>query len=1042
MKNKTLWFIAALVLLIGCASGLFTVSQQAASLNRGWEIATNPDSQLPFATPHAGINVDLLQYDPDGQLQDELAAIASLGFRWVRQPFNWAEIEQNPGAYDWAAWDAIIDAVEAIPELELVAVLQTTPTWARPTDAAAVDTAPPSQLEIFGEFSGAFAARYGNSIDYYQIWDEPNLASGWGDMPPKAADYVALLQQGYTAIHAVDSTATVIAAGLAPTTETGPLNYSDTLFLTAIYENGGQTYFDAVAGKPYGFTATPNDRQTTEATLNFSRLILLREIMQAYGDAEKPVWASHFGWNALSEDWQSEPSIWGSVSREEQLQYVREAYSRVEREWPWAGGVILQHWDPDTDDTDPMQGFALRRDDLDTLETDAITGVDAAAAPPGRHHPTTSYAEYAGEWAFSELGADFGQNNDSEVTFTFEGTDIALELRRDNYRAYLYAEIDGLPANALPVDGEGRSYLVLTSDDLAPHIDVVTIATGLESGIHTLHLRADRGWDQWALAAFRVAQRPPDKPYQVLKWLFGIGMLGALAGIIGFGRQIPRSTLPNWLAAVRSSLGQAADILLAGAASLILMVGMLLTWQNTLPALVRRDPPGIIIGILTAGLVYLSPSLLITVSAALLLALLIYQRLELGLMLTLFWAPFFLFPVELYQWAFPMAEVCVLITAAAWIMHQLVNRAKAYRSKTAGNIFNLWRNFNTLDWGMLALFVLASLSLTWAAHRPEALREWRTVILEPMLFYVMVRTTIHQPDEIVRLVSAFILSAVTAAVISLGMYFTGQGVITAEGGTLRLAGIYGSPNNMGLLLDRALPFVLALLLFARSYRWRILWAVSGAILIGTAVLSQSVGAIILGIPAGFLLVLALWHFRRAIVITILTGIAGIIAMIPLSQHPRVAQLLDFSSGTSFFRLRLWQSAIQMIQDNPIRGFGLDQFLYLYRGHYILPEAWQEPNLSHPHNFLLDFWIRLGAGGILIFGWLQVHFWRLSWAIYRDSNQSRIMHTFIVGAMGSMAAIVAHGLVDNSVFVIDLSYIFALLIALPGQIAASKVDANP
>ena len=49
---------------------------------------------------------------------------------------------------------------------------------------------------------------------------------------------------------------------------------------------------------------------------------------------------------------------------------------------------------------------------------------------------------------------------------------------------------------------------------------------------------------------------------------------------------------------------------------------------------------------------------------------------------------------------------------------------------------------------------------------------------------------------------------------------------------------------------------------------------------------------------------------------------------------------------------------------PCGAIGLDQFLYLYP-RYMHPDAWREPNLSHPHNLLLDFWLRLGparAGG--------------------------------------------------------------------------------
>ena len=52
------------------------------------------------------------------------------------------------------------------------------------------------------------------------------------------------------------------------------------------------------------------------------------------------------------------------------------------------------------------------------------------------------------------------------MTFTFWGTDVALRVRRADYRARFYATIDGQPANALPRDENGAA-LVLTAPDPA-----------------------------------------------------------------------------------------------------------------------------------------------------------------------------------------------------------------------------------------------------------------------------------------------------------------------------------------------------------------------------------------------------------------------------------------------------------------------------------------------------------------------------------------------------------------------------------------------
>ncbi len=99
-------------------------------------------------------------------------------------------------------------------------------------------------------------------------------------------------------------------------------------------------------------------------------------------------------------------------------------------------------------------------------------------------------------------------------------------------------------------------------------------------------------------------------------------------------------------------------------------------------------------------------------------------------------------------------------------------------------------------------------------------------------------------------------------------------------------------------------------------------------------------------------------------------------LLPLFRTERFAGLLDLQGGTSFFRLQLWRGAWNMIRDHPWLGVGLDNFLYAYRTRYVLPAGWQELNLSHPHNILLDFWTRLGVLGVIAGTWLfGAAFWQ-------------------------------------------------------------------
>jgi O-antigen ligase len=124
-----------------------------------------------------------------------------------------------------------------------------------------------------------------------------------------------------------------------------------------------------------------------------------------------------------------------------------------------------------------------------------------------------------------------------------------------------------------------------------------------------------------------------------------------------------------------------------------------------------------------------------------------------------------------------------------------------------------------------------------------------------------------------------------------------------------------------------------------------------------------------------------------------------------------------------------QSAVQIIADRPLTGLGLDQFLYAFRDTYIYPDAWPEPDLSHPHNFLLDFWIRLGIGGALLAVGFAATGVSLSIKSIRASKGKPFWYWMALGTAGAFADTISHGLIDNSIFVIDLIFVFFTLYGL-------------
>jgi O-antigen ligase len=339
---------------------------------------------------------------------------------------------------------------------------------------------------------------------------------------------------------------------------------------------------------------------------------------------------------------------------------------------------------------------------------------------------------------------------------------------------------------------------------------------------------------------------------------------------------------------------------------------------------------------------------------------------------------------------------------------------------------------------VLLLVLIAIVSSFFTEFERVAWRELRLVILEPAALYLMLRTTRLDRKTLWRLVDFFVLGGLIVAVIGLVQYALGINLITAEAGLHRLRSVYGSPNNVGLYLGRVLPLLIAIPLFARHRLRRLLYALA-AVPVGLALLlSFSKGALLLGIPAS-LLTMGLLAGGRWFWITVGGIIIAAAASIPLLSHPRFASLLDTQGGTTFFRLKLWQATITMIRDHPWLGVGLDNFLYQYRGRYILPEAWQEPDLSHPHNFLLDHWARLGVFGAIAGVWLQVAFWRITLPLRRMREPDR--RALALGLMGAMADTLAHGIVDHSFFLIDLAFAFFLFLGLAYHLQTDQSDST-
>jgi O-antigen ligase len=449
---------------------------------------------------------------------------------------------------------------------------------------------------------------------------------------------------------------------------------------------------------------------------------------------------------------------------------------------------------------------------------------------------------------------------------------------------------------------------------------------------------------------------------------------------------------------------------------------------------VERGDVIAVVALLTSGsLFYVIPWAPLYLLALLITVCLALWKPVLSLVLVPASAPFFMDPKHIGHFQPAPQEVFLAVSVIAL----------AARAATRPRLIPNWNRLVMSPFTPPALlFVLAAtLSSVLAVEHHLAFRALYQLVLEPVLFFALLVLFVDRRADWILLVATFVAVGIFLSCVGIVQLLTGSGLsLVPRSSVLRVKAFYGSPDNLGLLLDRVLPFWLAFLLFGswrRVERWLML--AGGLLLFVALAYTYSRGAWF-AVAASAVVLMALrpgWTRVASLVVVVLAGLgAGV-------KANSVVHLLQAGHAqTGQKRIDIWRSSIHMIRDHPVLGIGPDNF-----GHYYAPrkrqqlyspcrglgyldekDASDEPCLSHPHQEVLDFWLSTGILGLVAAVWLQVVFWRQVFRAWSSSltSQTRVL---LLGASAAMLASLLHGLVDNSYFLMDLSVLFWMLCAL-------------
>jgi hypothetical protein len=208
----------------------------------------------------------------------------------------------------------------------------------------------------------------------------------------------------------------------------------------------------------------------------------------ANGDANKPIWISELGWNAIPDE--VVDKRFGQVTPEQQARYTPLAYRRALEEWPWAGVLNTWYLKRATDEwfveNRPEAYFRLADPDF-TLQPvynslkQYMTEIEPAL-DSGFREPRGWAIQETGQW--SEVAAQslpFGKaytgDTGSTLKFVFYGTGLAVAPGCTTGECgQLLATVDEKETVLVPMAGRTQ-----------------WVARGLPNGRHDVLLQVDGG---------------------------------------------------------------------------------------------------------------------------------------------------------------------------------------------------------------------------------------------------------------------------------------------------------------------------------------------------------------------------------------------------------------------------------------------------------------------------------------------------------------------------------------------------------------------
>lgn len=381
----------------------------------------------------------------------------------------------------------------------------------------------------------------------------------------------------------------------------------------------------------------------------------------------------------------------------------------------------------------------------------------------------------------------------------------------------------------------------------------------------------------------------------------------------------------------------------------------------------------------------------------------------------------FILPINNYQ----VDKIEKLFFGILVLYNLLCFIVKDTREKAITDFFMFFKD--ALGLALLIFVIIMFISVSYAKNKSLALSETIRFASYIMIFYT-IKFKLGEKSYIKKIIGALYCSTAVVAIIGIYQYVTGGKGVAKEFKTgfdytkVKIPSTLDNPNSLAAFMVIAIFPIIMMIIYEKNKLKKGLYGLLTLIIFFNIVFAYSRSAYV-GVGVGLFILILFYSYKMLIIVV------PILLFAVFNSKVRERILNITSNSQNFLRIKVWKTALKMIEDHPILGVGNGNFTERY-DEYVKRYPYLEYGYSHfpAHNSYLKVFSELGIIGIVNFCaiiLLAIIHVKKFISVTKDNFYKHFFTGFFASAIGFLIM----NTVDNLFFVPKVTTFFWVLLAL-------------